>query len=273
MNGGNTELRLAFSTLGCPDWSLERVAAAVREYGYDGVELRLVDGELLAPHPSDAERARLREVLRGVPVVAVDTSLRMAAPDPGWEDDLRGHSELARELGCDLLRVFGGTAAQGEGNTRIVENVRRAGTIAGGYGVRVMLETHDDLSSARAVRSVLDEVPDRAVGALWDLHHPYRMGEEPEEVWDLIGDRTLLVHVKDAVRDQSERTGWKLVLLGEGEVPVREGLRVLQANGYRGWLTVEWEKKWHPEIAEPEVAFPQHAELLRTWIAETSPSG
>jgi fatty-acyl-CoA synthase len=118
---------------------------------------------------------------------------------------------------------------------------------------------------------VLDEVPDAAVGALWDLHHPYRVGEQPEEVWALIGDRTLLVHVKDAVRDPSERTGWKLVLLGEGEVPVRDGLRVLQDHGYQGWLTVEWEKKWHPEIAEPEIALPQHAKLLRSWLAETLP--
>lgn len=272
MSGANGGLRLAFSTLGCPDWSLERVVEGVREYGYDGIELRLVDGELLAPHPSDAERARLRQVLRGVPVVAVDTSLRMAAPEPGWEDDLRGFGETAVELGCDLVRVFGGTVASPDGGPAIVENVRRAAAIAGELGVRVLLETHDDLSSARAVRRVLDQVPDEAAGALWDLHHPYRMGESPEEVWDLIGARTLLVHVKDAVPDAGERTGWKLVPLGEGEVPVRAGLRVLQDNGYRGWLTVEWEKKWHPEIAEPEVAFPQHARLLRSWLAEASPS-
>ncbi len=135
MTGANGEPRLAFSTLGCPDWSLERVAEAVREYGYDGIELRLVDGELLAPHPSKAERSRLREVLAGVPVVAVDTSLRMAAPDPGWEDDLRGFCEVAGDLGCDLVRVFGGTAASGDGEVAIVEHVRRAGAIAGPLGV------------------------------------------------------------------------------------------------------------------------------------------
>lgn len=32
-------------------------------------------------------------------------------------------------------------------------------------------------------------------------------------------------------------------------------------------LAVEWEKKWHPEIAEPEVALPQHAEVLREYLA------
>jgi hypothetical protein len=29
---------------------------------------------------------------------------------------------------------------------------------------------------------------------------------------------------------------------------------------------VEWEKKWHPEIAEPEVAFPQYMHVLRSYL-------
>ena len=32
---------------------------------------------------------------------------------------------------------------------------------------------------------------------------------------------------------------------------------MLAANDYKGFYCFEWEKKWHPEIEEPEVAFPQ----------------
>ena len=39
-------------------------------------------------------------------------------------------------------------------------------------------------------------------------------------------------------------------------------------HGWSGWVSVEWEKKWHPELADPEVAFPQHAELLRRYMGE-----
>jgi hypothetical protein len=28
---------------------------------------------------------------------------------------------------------------------------------------------------------------------------------------------------------------------------------------------VEWEKRWHPEIEEPELALPQHLARLRAW--------
>jgi sugar phosphate isomerase/epimerase len=58
------------------------------------------------------------------------------------------------------------------------------------------------------------------------------------------------------------------VLLGEGEVPVRDMLALLSDGGYQGWTSVEWEKRWHPEIAEPELALPQHLAVLGTWIRE-----
>ncbi len=54
-------------------------------------------------------------------------------------------------------------------------------------------------------------------------------------------------------------------LLGEGEVPVRTILELLRRHGYR-WVAVEWEKKWHPEIPEPEVALPQHGAVPGPWL-------
>jgi sugar phosphate isomerase/epimerase len=48
-------------------------------------------------------------------------------------------------------------------------------------------------------------------------------------------------------------------------VPVRESLAALDATGYDGWLTVEWEKRWHPELAEPEDALPRELETLMRW--------
>ncbi len=76
--------------------------------------------------------------------------------------------------------------------------------------------------------------------------------------------RIHLVHVKDARRRDD---GWELVPLGEGEVPVRESLAALHAAGYDGWLTFEWEKRWHPELAAPEAALPRDGEILKRWLA------
>jgi len=43
-------------------------------------------------------------------------------------------------------------------------------------------------------------------------------------------------------------------------------LGLLAAGGYPRWISVEWEKRWHPEIEPPEVALPQHLDLLTTWL-------
>jgi fatty-acyl-CoA synthase len=103
---------------------------------------------------------------------------------------------------------------------------------------------------------------------VWDSHHPHRTGERPADVWANLGPRILLAQVKDARPDAGRDDGWQLVPLGDGEVPVRDMLALLSAGGYQGWVSVEWEKRWHPEIAAAEVALPQHLAMLRGWVEE-----
>ena len=50
-------------------------------------------------------------------------------------------------------------------------------------------------------------------------------------------------------------------------------LGLLAAGGYPHWISVEWEKRWHPEIEAPEVALPQHLDLLATWLESGQMSG
>jgi hypothetical protein len=49
---------------------------------------------------------------------------------------------------------------------------------------------------------------------------------------------------------------------------VREIVRLLVKRQYRGYFCLEWEKLWHPEIEEPEVAFPHFAKVIREYLEE-----
>ena len=102
-------------------------------------------------------------------------------------------------------------------------------------------------------------------GLCLESGHQLVGGGDPLATLDRWGDRINHVHIKDARR---RGDGWELVLLGEGEVPVAEALAAIRAGGYDGWYAVEWEKKWHPEIEEPEVAFPHFARTIREYLAE-----
>jgi len=263
--------RLAYSTLAFPAASLADALALGRSWGYDGVELRLIDGELIDPAMPAARRAQVRRTLAaaGLPAVAVDSSIRLAG-DPDAAGQLNRFLELASDWEAPLVRVFGGPLpASGPGRAAGLDTAARvladAAPRAARLGVAIGLETHDDFSAARVVAEVLARVPDPAVGAVWDSHHPYRAGESAAQAYAALAPRILLAQVKDARRAPERADGWQLVLLGHGEVPVREMLALLAGGGYPGWVSVEWEKRWHPEIAEPQVALPQHLAVLRAW--------
>jgi|SRR5580692_8410758 sugar phosphate isomerase/epimerase len=267
--------RIAFSTLAFPQATLAAAASLGRRWGYSGIELRLIDGDLIDPSMPAADRARVTRTVRaaGLPVVAVDSSIRLTGDDPGPE--LRRFLELASDWESPLVRVFGGgLAAADPARRRQLQAAARvleaAAPLGERLGVAIGVETHDAFSASSVVAELLALVPRETtgsgvVGAVWDSHHPHRMGERPAEVFANLGPHVLLAQVKDARRAGGD---WQLVLLGEGEVPVRDMLGLLEAAGYPHWISVEWEKRWHPEIAEPEVALPQHLSLLTKWLRE-----
>jgi fatty-acyl-CoA synthase len=54
--------------------------------------------------------------------------------------------------------------------------------------------------------------------------------------------------------------------MGEGEVPVPDLLGLLSSAGYVGWVSLEFEKKWHPELASPEQSLHPQVQTLRGWM-------
>lgn len=243
-------MRVAFSNLAAPGWTLERTVDAVHELGYDGLELRLLDGEPIDVIELPASTRRtVAAALAGTELVCLDTSIELAG---AFERPLPAALELAREWGTDTIRVFGGDVGD------LGEVARRVGPLLA-EDVVVALETHDHFASAARVGELLRLVDSPSLAAIWDLHHPTRVGESPVDVVRELGPSIRLVHVKDA-RRRGEL--WELVPLGEGEVPVRESLAALRGLGYDGWLTVEWEKRWHPELAPPDEALPRERATL-----------
>jgi sugar phosphate isomerase/epimerase len=264
-------MRVAFSTLAFPGTTLAAAVSLGRRWGYAGVELRLIDGELIDPRMPAAARTRVKRTVTaaGLPVVAVDSSVRLTGDDPG--SDLRRFLELAHDWESPLVRVFGGPLAADRAARQ--EQLRAAArvlescvSLARRLGVAIGVETHDDFSASAVLAELLALADPGSVGAVWDSHHPHRMGETPAGVYANLGGRILLTQIKDARRGPDD--DWRLVLLGEGEVPVRQMLALLAARGYRRWISVEWEKHWHPEIERPEIALPQYLAMLAEWTEE-----
>src|SRR5215472_9197084 len=249
-------MKFTLNTLGAPGWSLEETARNARAYGYAGVDLRLLDGEVITLDTVRAASSRIRALFprAELPVAVLPTSVRLATREPAVRQ---------ATLEVPVIRFF---AARNPPELDLAASIQAVGEMlallaqhAEEAGVRIGVETHDEFASARTVAGALQLAPGNAVGAVWDMLHTTRVGESPAEALRQLAGRVINVHLKDARRTAD---GWQLVLLGEGDVPVQQGLRLLRDSGYEDFISVEWEKKWHPEIAEPEVAYPQHIDVL-----------
>jgi sugar phosphate isomerase/epimerase len=287
-------MKLAFSTLGCPDWTLDQIASCVEANGYEGLELRGLQREFSLPDcPALApgERAAVRRRFEGLgcALCAVDSSATFSSPEEQERskavDEVRRYAELGADLGSRLIRVFGGNLAAGhtmdETISFMADSLRRAAEAAAEAGLALVVETHDAFCLGADLARVLaaadhwlrasapdaeDAKPDHpACLALWDVHHPLAHGESVADTVRHLGSRLAHVHTKDARTVDGQR-GY--CLFGEGDVPYREVFTALAEHGYTGYLSLEWEKAWHPDLLEPEIAIPQYAQAARQLLAE-----
>src|SRR6185436_17225515 len=277
---------------GCPDWSLPAVIDAAGRLGYDGVELRFLEGDDALWARPELTGAGLRESLArlrdaGLEVSCVDTrsffhqgeaSARAAALDEAVRS-----IELAARLGAPGIRVFGDSVQEGQDRetTRgwIADALARLGETGQPQGVEVWIESHGDFARARDTLSVLPADRAAGVGVIWDPANAFEAGEPPAEGLAALGDRVRHVHLKDLARQRSGegRRGWVPRLPGHGELEPARVLAALHARGYDRWVSFEWEKRWHPTLEEPEVALPHFVrwaarEMRDAAVAEVAPT-
>jgi sugar phosphate isomerase/epimerase len=269
----NVHYPLAFTTLACPDWSWEQIVQRAVEYGYQGLELRGVEGEMdltkAAPFTASRLPATKHDLLdRNLAIPCLDTSCRFddETAIASAIDEGKRHIDLAAALNAPYIRVFGDTIPNDQARKKIIEQVidglLALAQHAEGTSVQVLLESHGDFARLQNMQDVLQVVHHPQVGVLWDVHHPYRFFSEPlADTYETLKDRIRHVHLKDSI---STAEGVRYCLLGQGVVPVDEVLRLLANGGYNGWIAFEWEKRWHPEIEEPEIALPAFVRVIQS---------
>lgn len=264
-------MKLSFSTLGCPGWSWEQILDNARDMGFQGVEVRGILRELnngaLAPFQDeniDATKAALQS--RGLAISCLDTSCTFLSDTPMAETLRAGREsiDIAQKLGIRYIRVFGDRIPAGMDSETAIETVaggmQALGEYAEGKGVTVLQETHGNFAESSMLLAVFDRVKSPAACVLWDIANPFEFGESPADTWAALKHLIRHAHIKDVV----EQDG-KLVpcLPGMGKVPIGEAVALLKDAGYDGWLSFEWEKRWHSSIEEPEVALSCFMEYMR----------
>lgn len=172
---------------------------------------------------------------------------------------------LAAALECPGIRVFGDqiqTGADRESTRKwIADSIHVLAERIHEVGVSVWLETHGHFASAPESLKILKTSGAENVGVIWDpANCLLEAGESPSQGATAMAAHIRHVHVKDLRRTEN---GWEHVLAGEGSFPLSEVHDSLQNIGYDGFVSFEWEKKWHPEIADATLALPHFSRWFR----------
>ena len=274
-------MKLAFSTLGCPDWDLAEVIAGARKFGYDGIELRALSGSLDLPGRDDfaAERiATTREYLKreDIEICCVDTSCTFHSVDASERAAevkmALVHAELAAKLGAPLIRVFPDKiqpGAQREHTRDWIAACLREIARQMPVDVDVALETHGDFARAEATVEIVELANHPKVKLIWDVANSTAAGDTIELAAQIVQPHLAHIHLRDA-KPVSGSEHWLPVLAGRGRVSFADAVVAIRNLNYDGYVSFEWEKYWHPEIEEPDVALPDFSNAIRNLRGDRS---
>jgi len=275
----NARLPLGFSTLGCPAWTWPQILDFAAEHQFASIELRgiLTNMDLTkVPELAPERIADVKQQLaaHGLVVSDLGASAQMHDMDPAKHaaqlDEARRFIDLAHALGAPYVRVFGNEYVKDVPREKMLAHIAGAlhdlGDYARGKGVEVIIESHGDFTDSPALLEILQRADSPNVALLWDAHHTFVSGkEEPEDTVAKLGRYIRHTHLKDSVPSGNDR---RYVLTGTGDVPVKRQIAALAKIGYRGFYSFEWEKRWHAEIEEPELAIAQYATVASEYLRD-----
>ena len=276
-------MKLAFSTLGCPQWELKRIAEAATEYGFAAVELRAIGGDLDLLKRPEFQTATLETTRRwladqNLSICCVDTSCtfdsqRAEERRKQVEIALR-HAELAAALGAPLIRIFPDKIQTGARRTDTRDNIAASLHEVAQHapsGVRIALETHGDFARGHIAAEIVGLANHPNVALIWDVANSVAAGDSIEESARAVAPYLAHVHLRDA-RAVKGQEHWLPVLAGRGAISFTDVVNALSRLAYDGYISFEWEKYWHPEIEEPEVALPNFVNAMKAVLDMTDQS-
>lgn len=276
----DASLPLAFSTLGCPAWPWLRILEFAQSNGFAAVELRGLSGELNLPKSPTFAAKQLSQTRKelaahNLKIACVSSSAELHEADAERRRQMLAEAktfvDLAGALESRYVRVFGNEikGLKSDVVARVVDAMQTLAAYAAPRGVTVILESHGDFTDSPTLKEILTKADSPHAALLWDAHHTYvDSHEQPENTAAELGPWIRHTHLKDSIpsRDPAAKPGDRqYVLTGRGDVPIARQVAALRKRGYAGYFCFEWEKLWHPDLVEPEIAIADYAQVLRNY--------
>jgi fructoselysine 3-epimerase len=180
--------------------------------------------------------------------------------DMAMEDALTlGTDRVFINTGCGLLDL-----PREESWARAVESIKRICERAKKKGVTMVIEQLQPyesnlLTTCGDMARMLKEVDSANLKACVDVVAMEVVGENLEQFYEAVPDHIQLIHYADG--DPSGH-----YILGDGNLPLREYVDILQRHDYKGYLNLEINDSIYWE--DPHTSIKRSADYLRTFLPE-----
>ena len=251
-------MNLSFSTRGWGDLSWDQMLQEAVDMRFGGVEVynlfkfpELTDrGGPVHAHKVAATVRQLRDLKLKIP--CLDTSVDLSS-DPEAVSILSAMLEHAKQAQVPYVVA----CALKENEELVGENLEKLLPKAEASGVSLLLKTSGIYADTARLRSMLESFASDWLGALWDMHHPYRdFGESADATIKNLGTYVKHVHL----RDSDENGDYQLI--GEGNMPIADMIRALGSINYDGFISLEWKPEWMEDLQDREIIFPYYVNYM-----------
>jgi sugar phosphate isomerase/epimerase len=265
---------LSFSTLGCPDWTFDQIIDFAAQHDYNGIEIRGILKQMDLPLCNEFSSAQNKSATlkrmedKNLRFVDLGSSCTLHFADGAERkknfDEGRRFIDLAHDIKCPFIRVFPNNFPKDQDRNATMDLISKGllelADHAKGSDVSVLMETHGDMVKTDDLEKIMLSADHPNAGLVWDVTNMWTITKEPPaQVYKKLKKYIRHTHIKDAKLLDGKIN---YVFLGQGEVPIFEAIDALSKGGYKGYYSFEWEKLWHPEIAEPELAIADYSKVM-----------
>ena len=267
-------MKLAFSTLGCPDFDWADIYSMAKDFGFSGIEMRGLGDNIFSINARPFQKENLPKTIEllqkkhlEISCLSSGCALKFAEKREETLEELRRYMDLAAELHTPYIRVLGDLTAAPDGEVDdelVLSSLQALIPYAEKKGVTLLVETNGVYADTARLRELLNRIESDNIGALWDIHHPYRYaGESPETTVQNLGAYIKYTHAKDSVVENG-KTVYKI--MGEGDLPMHAIMRALRSINYEGYVSLEWLKRYAPDLSDPGIVFPHFANYMEQYM-------
>ena len=288
--------KIAGHTMGTPEYTVPEALELFKKIGLDGAEI-VVQDDYKSGIPTICSKQELEQIAQkarelGIRVIALTPyNSHFNSLDEGVrQKELEGIRTVigyARYLGAEYIRIYAGNYAAGETDPdgrkweQLIRSMKELGEDARRAGITLVMENHFNTMtvSARQSMDAAVQIAHPSVGILYDQANlTFTLQEDYEEALAIQADQIRYVHVKDLefkegssgfISDEvshpkEEDRNVYTRIVGEGSLRWPQILQMLHNRGYEGWLSLEYERRWHPDdIPDASIGMKRSVEYLR----------